>query len=142
VKIVWHNLPLDFHARARAAANAALEARALGGDTAFWKMHDLLFANQADLSDDKLAELGKSAGVNATAILTAIKEGRHDAVIDEDKELAERAGIHGTPGFVINGYIVSGAQPLAEFRRTVRRALADHHAGVVAKPNSPQLPLP
>ena len=72
-----------------------------------------------DLSDEKLVELGKAAGVGGDAILGAIHEGRYDTVINEDQALAERAGIHGTPGFVINGYLVSGAQPLAEFRRTV-----------------------
>jgi len=31
----------------------------------------------------------------------------------------------GTPGFVINGYLVSGAQPLAKFKKVVRRALGE-----------------
>jgi protein-disulfide isomerase len=138
VKIVWHNLPLPSHSHARAAANAALEARARGGDAAFWKMHDLLFQNQKDLSDEKLAEIGKAAGVGRDAILAAIHDGRYDAVIGEDEALAERAGVHGTPGFVINGYVVSGAQPLTEFRRTVRRALSDRGHAALPKPNAPE----
>ncbi|HEX7672165.1 MAG TPA: thioredoxin domain-containing protein [Polyangiaceae bacterium] len=135
VKMVWHNLPLPFHSRARAAANAALEVRARGGDAAFWKMHDLVFENQKDLSDDKLADLGKLAGVSREQVLAAIHEGRYEASIAEDLALAERAGIHGTPGFVVNGYVISGAQPLTEFRRTVRRALADR-AQPLAKPSA------
>lgn len=137
VKMVWHNLPLPFHAQARAAANAALEVRARGGDAAFWKMHDLVFENQKDLSDDKLADLGKLAGASREQVLAAIHEGRYQAVIAEDLALAERAGIHGTPGFVVNGYVISGAQPLTEFRRTVRRALADRSAPLAAKPSAP-----
>jgi protein-disulfide isomerase len=136
VKMVWHNLPLPFHSRARAAANAALEVRARGGDAAFWKMHDLVFENQKDLSDDKLADLGKLAGAPREQVLAAIHEGRYEASIAEDLALAERAGIHGTPGFVVNGYVVSGAQPLTEFRRTVRRALSDRSQPVAVKPSA------
>ncbi|MGE5787298.1 MAG: DsbA family protein [Myxococcales bacterium] len=50
---------------------------------------------------------------------------RHRAVVDSDTKLAEDVGIHGTPAFVISGYFVGGAQPIAAFRRAIRRALAE-----------------
>jgi protein-disulfide isomerase len=45
-------------------------------------------------------------------------------VLAKDKALADDAGIRGTPAFVINGYYLSGAQPLKAFKRIIRYALA------------------
>ena len=47
----------------------------------------------------------------------------HKAAIELDRKVASNAAITGTPSFVINGYYVSGAQPLARFRRVVNLAL-------------------
>jgi protein-disulfide isomerase len=135
IRLAWVNLPLDFHQRARAAANAALAVRARAGDAAFWKMHDLLFESQPELSDERLADLAQRVGADPKYVLEAVQSGRYDAPIDEDREAAERAGIRGTPGFSVNGYFISGAQPLDAFRRIVKRALDDRKRGFVPKPN-------
>ena len=41
----------------------------------------------------------------------------HKARVETDAEVANKAGISGTPAFVINGYYISGAQPIAPSRR-------------------------
>jgi protein-disulfide isomerase len=125
VRIVWMNFPLDFHESARLAAAAALEMRRRGGDAAFFRLYELLMQPSTTLTDDDLADRIRRAGGDPVAILAAARDGRHEAAIAEDLELAKKAGIRGTPAFVINGYLVSGAQPLAAFRRAVRRALED-----------------
>lgn len=135
IRIAWVNLPLDFHQRARAAANAALAVRARAGDAAFWRMHDLLFESQPELSDERLADLAQRTGADPKTVLEAVQSGKYDASIDEDREAAEHAGIRGTPGFSVNGYFISGAQPLDTFRRIVKRALDDRKRGFVPKPN-------
>ncbi len=43
--------------------------------------------------------------------------------MDKDKEVANQAGIRGTPGFTINGYFVSGAQPFPKFKKLIDRAM-------------------
>ena len=58
VKIVYRAFPLDFHANANIAAEAAFAAGAQGK---FWEMHDLLFANQQALSADDIDRL-RAAG--------------------------------------------------------------------------------
>jgi protein-disulfide isomerase len=134
VRLVWMNLPLDFHASARPAANAALEVRAELGDDAFFRMRTLLFENQTNLSEDEIVALAEKLGASGAKVQEAMASGRHDALIDADRAIAERAGIRGTPGFVVNGYFVSGAQPLGVFRRAVRSALEDRRRGGVAAP--------
>ena len=52
-----------------------------------------------------------------------------EAVIDEEESaVADKASISGTPAFVINGYFISGAQPLGKFKKIIDKALAE--AGV------------
>src|SRR6478736_482109 len=132
LRFVWHDYPLSFHQYARPAAIVAREARAQKGDAGFWKMHDLLFASDAELTDELLTRHATSLQLNATRLSAAQSDGRFDSVLEKDKAMAEAAGIRGTPAFVINGYYLSGAQPLKAFKRLVRYALS-HPTPVAAK---------
>ena len=53
MKIVFKHLPLAMHKQAP-AAHAATEAAHLQGK--FWEMHDLIFANQRQLTAEKFYE--------------------------------------------------------------------------------------
>ena len=128
LRFVWHDLPLGFHEHARPAAIIAREVRSQKGDPAFWKLHDFLYRDQKEadafaptLIDKYATELHIDAG----RLATAQSDGRYDAALARDKAIAETAGINGTPAFIINGYFISGAQPLSAFKRVVRRALAE-----------------
>ena len=129
IRIVWHNLPLPFHKDAPLAAAAALEARAQQGDRGFWAMHELLFANQRALDMASLEGYAQQIGLKLDRFRDALGTGKHKAAIDKDLAMARAAGISGTPGFVINGYFVSGAQPFPAFAKVVRRALEDRRKG-------------
>jgi len=139
LRFVWHDYPLNFHERARPAAIVAREARAQKGDAGFWKMHELLFSSDAELSDATLAKYAANLNLDAARLSAAQSDGRFDAVLAKDKALADGAGIRGTPAFLINGYYLSGAQPLKAFKRIVRYALAHPAANIpaVAAPAKP-----
>jgi protein-disulfide isomerase len=131
LRIVWRNYPLDFHKHARLAAIAALEARAQGGDSAFWRMHDRIYAGQTDpggLERDRLESYAAELGLDRARFSRALDDGRHDAALTADRSIAAAANITGTPSFVVNGYFISGAQHIAKFRKIVRRALAEAKA--------------
>jgi protein-disulfide isomerase len=128
LRIVWHNLPLPFHERARSAAAAGLEAHAQKGDATFWKMHQALFSSHSledgprlDRSD--LIAHARVLSLDIGRFKQALDDGRHQAAIDADLELAKAAGLDGTPSFVIDGWKTSGARPLRHFKRLVTRAL-------------------
>jgi protein-disulfide isomerase len=55
-------------------------------------------------------------------------------VIAADEADAKAAGLSGTPAFIINGYHLSGAQSLRQFKRIVDRALEDQKLGRKAAP--------
>jgi protein-disulfide isomerase len=136
LRFVWHDYPLPFHEHARPASIVAREARAQKGDAGFWKIHDLMFRDQGldgALSQEKFASYSHELGLDPTRLGAAQTDGRHDAVLAQDQAMADAAGIRGTPAFVINGYYLSGAQPLSAFKRIVRYALA-HPALKAAAP--------
>ncbi len=129
VRIVWRNLPLAFHKDARPAAAAALEAFAQKGNKGFWAMHKLLFESQKNLKRADLEGYASRIGLDVARFKKALDDGRHDKKIKADEDIAKAAGIRGTPGTVINGYFLSGAQPLARFKQVIRMAIADRKAG-------------
>lgn len=124
VRVVWRNLPLSRHEHAHAAAEAALEAHAQGGDVAFWRYHDLLFSHQDRLTRPDLEHYATLAGLDLARFRRALDEGVHGDRVRADMTLAERLGVDGTPAFFVNGTAVVGAQPLVVFEGLVTALLA------------------
>lgn len=131
VRIVWHDFPLSFHDHAFDAARAAREARAEGGDAAFWKLHDSMLANPRKLSRDDLDAQAKALGLGGSRWKAALDGDAHGDEVEADKRAASAIGVEGTPAFVIartgssQGYALVGAQPFGHFRRLIERVLAE-----------------
>jgi protein-disulfide isomerase len=128
IRIEWHNLPLSsIHPHALGAAEAAMEAFAQKGTAAFWKMHDLLFESPGGDGQDRAAleRYAAAVGLDLARFRAALDKGTHRPAIGADLALGAGAGLAATPGFVINGYRLSGALPLRRFKKVVRRALAE-----------------
>lgn len=131
IQLVWRHLPLPFHQDAEPAAEAAEEVRVQLGNKAFWAYHDKLFTSQgtdAGLSRDNLIELARSLGADADKLSAALADGRHRARVQADADAASSAGLNGTPSFLINGYVLTGAQPISAFKKAVRFALGQRRS--------------
>ena len=126
VKFVWRNLPLPFHKDAPLASEAAQEAFAQKGNAGFWKYHDKLFEGQEQgLGRERLEAVATEVGLDMEKFKSALDTHKHKAKVDADAKIGNDAGINGTPGFVINGYFLSGAQPAPAFKKLVNRALRE-----------------
>jgi protein-disulfide isomerase len=127
IRIVWRNKPLPMHRHAKMAAEVAMEAFAQKGSAGFWKMEALLYDAQstASLERPDLERMAAEAGLDMRRLTAALDGHTHEAAIEADSQIADDAGITGTPGTVINGYFISGAQPLSKFKKLVARALAE-----------------
>lgn len=123
VRLVWKNLPLASHARARPAAALALEALQRGGSSRFWRAHDLLFDAASDLSDAALEDVARRAGMESASALGAVRRGDHDRRIDDDVRLAKKLGATGTPTFFLNGRKLEGAVPFSKLSAIVEQEI-------------------
>lgn len=123
LRVVWRNNPLPFHKNAGPAAEAAMEAKAQGGDDKFWAMHKLLFANQRKLERENLEKYAAQVGLNLDKFKQAMDQNTHKRSIDADAALARRMGARGTPAFFLNGRFLSGAQPINKFKAIIDEEL-------------------
>lgn len=125
IRFVWRNMPLPFHANAMPAALAAMEAWKQKGAEGFWSLHDAFFKDQSQLDRAGIEKTAASLGLDVQKMGAAIDGQTYKDLIAADKKIADAAKITGTPAFVINGYYISGAQPLTKFKKIVSRALAE-----------------
>ncbi len=121
VRLVFRHFPLDFHAQAPKAAEAALCANE---QSKFWEYHDVLFKNQSKLQVDDLKVHAQQLGLDASKFNECLDSGRMAATVKTDTEAGHKVGVSGTPAFFINGQMLSGAQPLDEFKRIIDAELA------------------
>lgn len=143
IKMVWRHRPLPMHKDAPLASEAAQEIFKQKGSDSFWKYHDRLFKEQGGQDALARASLEKYAeelgGIDMAKFKTALDKNTNKAFVDSENASAEKAGISGTPAFVIGtvkdkeltGYFVSGAQPIGKFKKAIERALKDAASGGV-----------
>lgn len=120
VRVVFKNLPLSFHDRARPAAIAG---RAAYNQGLFWEFHDLAFANQRELTDENFLAWAEQIGADMDQFRADLASEEVAAAVDADAELAGTLGIRGTPNFMINGRALTGAQPFDAFATVIREEI-------------------
>ncbi len=125
VRYVARDLPLEFHPNAHLAAEAA---RCSGDQGKYFEFHSQLFTNQdtwAEASDaGKLFNsYAAKLGLDRTKFANCLTNGEKKAAVDADLALAQKAGMNGTPSFIINGKVLIGAQPYSAFQAMINEAL-------------------
>ena len=129
LRVVWKNHPLPFHEKAAGTAEAAEGVRALSGNDAFWRFHDIVFRNQAELGPERVIVWAERAGVTRIDELKAgLAAHTWKPKVDRDIRDAEASGLSGTPAFFIEGVALSGAQPFERFKTIVDEQLTQAQA--------------
>jgi len=136
IKYVWRDYPLSFHPNAQKAAEAA---HCAGEQGKFWDMHDRLFANQQNIAAADLPKHAEALQLNKSMFQQCLDSGRYAADIKKDIDVANSAGISGTPSFLIgtvqpNGSVrvtnkLVGAKPYAEFKSAIDKLLSPPGGG-------------
>ncbi len=123
VRVIYRQYPLvSIHQNAEKAAEASECAAKLGGNDAFWKMHNRLFEKSPDLGPDSLLAAAKDVGVDAAGFKTCLESGATKARVDADTASGNDSGVEGTPATFINGQLVSGAVPYATLKVQIQAA--------------------
>ncbi len=115
VTLVYKHFPLtSIHPQALSAAKAAWAANQQGK---FWQYHDALFTQQDKLGEELYLEIAQSLNLD----LEQFNRDRNvaDTAIKQDMQLAEKLGVTGTPFFVMNEEIFSGAMQLSNMEKVL-----------------------
>jgi len=126
IHFVYRDLPLtSIHPRAQVSAEVAECADEQGK---FWLMHDLLFANQgtwvrAGNPFDHFTQYAQELQMDVELFKDCLRVGRYTAEVQADMNEAISYKITGTPAFIINGKLLSGAVPFEMFKEVLDREL-------------------
>lgn len=135
VNWVYRHYPLRFHnPGAQKQAEASECANELGGNDAFWKFTDAVYARTKSGGKGfplaKLTPLAQEMGLDGHAFNECLESGRFAARVKEDLEEGAGAGITGTPGNIllhnVSGEVrlEAGAKPVEVLKRQIDRLLA------------------
>ncbi|HST83277.1 MAG TPA: thioredoxin domain-containing protein [Kineosporiaceae bacterium] len=117
VRLVYRNFPLfEVHPHALTAALAAESVAASGGESAYWAMHDKLFAHQARLIDPDLQLYAKAMGGDPD-LATGANAQRFAPIVQADYAAGIEVGVSSTPTLFIDGLIYDGRVEVAALRR-------------------------
>ncbi len=120
VKLVYKHFPLSFHENAQKAAEASECASEQGK---FWEMHDKIFENQQTLTVVDLKKYAVDLKLDTKKFDECLDTNKYAEKVKADMEIGAKVGVSGTPGFLINGIILSGAQPFAAFEEVIKAEL-------------------
>jgi len=125
VRFLSRDFPLNFHANAFRAAEAA---RCAGDQGQFWQMRDVLVANPSRLSEDDLFAYAQKLGLKMEPFKECLTTRKHRAAVQKDLDEAFSLRVSGTPSFIVGrttaegveGVFLVGAQPLEAFEQKLR----------------------
>lgn len=128
VKYVFRDFPLGFHdPLATEQAMAAECVREQTDDKTYYAYHDLLYENTTSngqgMEKSKLYELAENVGVNKEKFAECLDSEKYKDEVAKDVADGQKAGVSGTPAFLINGQFISGAQPFSVFEQVIEEEL-------------------
>jgi protein-disulfide isomerase len=100
VRFVVRDFPLQMHADARKAAEAAEAAREQGK---YWDFTAILFRNQSALKPEQLKQYAQVLGLDRAKFDAALESGRFADKIERDMLDGQKFGVGSTPTFFVNG---------------------------------------
>ncbi|MEK7636534.1 MAG: DsbA family protein [Patescibacteria group bacterium] len=127
----------DFAFLGAESGYAGEAARCANDQGKFWQYHDYLYTYLSDnyyskgkngenvgaLEKTNLKKFAVTLGLNAGDFNGCLDSEKYKSAVEASTELGRSLGITGTPGFIINGDIVTGALPFQEFERIIESKL-------------------
>ncbi len=90
----------------------------------FWEFHDAVYASAPDASAAAIAGFASKAGLDMKAFDACVASGKADPIVQAHIDEGQHYGVSGTPGFFVNGRLLSGAVPLSAFSEIIDEELA------------------
>jgi protein-disulfide isomerase len=94
------------------AARFAIAVLEVQGDAAYDDIHNELMTFRGEFTEESLSALSETKGYDTPSVLKAMNSPETKRIIDENRALAQRMNINGTPSFVFENQMVRGYVPL------------------------------
>jgi len=121
VNYVFKHFPLDnIHPHATPAALASECAHEQGK---FWEFHNIAFENSQSLGDENYKAWAEELELDTEQFNDCYDSQKYLEKVRNDLQQGSQAGVRGTPGFLVNGMLVSGAQPFEIFQQVIESEL-------------------
>ena len=133
VRFVFRNLPLSFLGPESIAAAEAADCAE--DQNKLWAYHDALYSakvaevakggTEADgfFSTAELLNIGQKAGLTMSTFTSCVNNNTDGALVTQETAAAVATVGNSTPSFIINGTLISGAQPYSVFQQALDSAL-------------------
>ena len=125
IRVVFKHYPLKFHKKARLAHAAAELVFRLKGNDAFWKMHDMIFANPKNLEVSDLRGYAETLGLDMAEFDKVFDNQKQiDNLLKTDYIEAGRCKVTSTPTVMINGLKLAGSRTVENYKMRIDQILA------------------
>ena len=119
----------DFPYLGPESLTAAQAGRAAAAQGAFWEFHDWMFEHQEPPNSGRLdreffLRVARHLDLDEQRFTEDMYSEQTMEAIRTDFDAGQQAGVTGTPGFVVNGQLVMGAQPTRVFEKVIEDAAA------------------
>lgn len=114
----------DFATLTTESEPAAIAAECADEQGKFWEFHNEFYSNAEYLSEAFYLHVAEQLGLDVDAYTACLQDPRILEEVQEDLIAGQFNGVTGTPGFLINGVLVRGAQPYPVFEKVIEREMA------------------
>lgn len=110
------------------STDAALASECANEQGKFWEYHNYLYEHQAGenqgaFAKDKLKGFAATLGLDSAKFNNCLDSNKYQKNIDQDLKEGGKVGVNGTPATFVNGILISGAAPYADFKTQIEKAL-------------------
>lgn len=121
VRFVYRDFPIAaIHSEAQKSAEAAECANEQGK---FWPYHNRLYQRQSELGLQNYKKWAAELDLNFEQFNECLDSGKYAKEVEKDLQDGQAAGVNGTPTTFVNGRIVQGAVPFAQFATIIEEEL-------------------
>lgn len=105
---------------------AALAAECAAEQGKFWQYHDKLFANLGvtGFSESRLKSYARDLRLNERSFASCLSSAKYKAKVERETVTAAYLGGRGTPMFLVNHWLLIGAQPFETFQQVIDKELS------------------
>lgn len=110
------------------STDSALASECANEQDKFWEYHNYLYEHQGAensgaFSKDNLKGFAATLGLDTAKFNDCLDSAKYQKNVDKDLTEGAAAGVSGTPATFVNGVLLEGALPYADFKAEIEKAL-------------------